>query len=146
MTMRSLRGLLYRLVMRIAHRYHWHYAPPCYPDGDTLLWCQWCGFRTLVKPHDAVERRDKHIALQDVTALASARLLIACDAADACEELPMEIDGSLLDAVRNGLIAMYPECKMCAGRGGDEATETLCTQCSGTCVELPEARAQQERK
>jgi hypothetical protein len=39
----------YRAVMRIAHRFHWHYAPPIYPDGDTLLWCQWCGLRQVVK-------------------------------------------------------------------------------------------------
>lgn len=39
----------YRLVMRVAHRFHWHYAPPIYPDGDTMLWCQWCGFRAVVK-------------------------------------------------------------------------------------------------
>lgn len=39
-----MRGLFYRIVMRIAHRYHWHYAPPIYPDGDTMLRCKWCGF------------------------------------------------------------------------------------------------------
>lgn len=44
-----IRGLLYRFIMRIAHRYHWHYAPPIYPDGDTQLWCQWCGFRQTIK-------------------------------------------------------------------------------------------------
>jgi hypothetical protein len=40
---------LYRPLMRLAHRFHWHYAPPLYPDGDTILWCQWCGFRAVVK-------------------------------------------------------------------------------------------------
>ena len=39
---------LYRAVMRVAHHYHWHYAPPCYPEGDTLLWCHWCGFRQVI--------------------------------------------------------------------------------------------------
>lgn len=39
----------YRLVMRIAHRFNWHYAPPCYLEGDTQLWCQWCGLRATVK-------------------------------------------------------------------------------------------------
>jgi len=29
----------YRLIMKIAHYYHWHYAPSIYPDGDTQLWC-----------------------------------------------------------------------------------------------------------
>jgi hypothetical protein len=45
----------YRFVMRIAHRLNWHYAPPCYPDGDTLLWCHWCGFRAVVR------RKDDHL-------------------------------------------------------------------------------------
>ena len=44
-----IRGFLYRLVMRIAHRYNWHYAPPIYPEGDTQLWCQWCGFRQTIQ-------------------------------------------------------------------------------------------------
>lgn len=37
----------YRLVMRVAHRYHWHYAPMHGPlqDGSTQRWCEWCGFR-----------------------------------------------------------------------------------------------------
>lgn len=52
-----LRGALYRLVMRVAHRFNWHYAPPIYPEGDTLLWCQWCGFRAVVKR--GAERRNE---------------------------------------------------------------------------------------
>lgn len=40
---------IYRIVMKLAHRYHWHYAPPCYPDGDTLLWCKWCGLQQTIK-------------------------------------------------------------------------------------------------
>ena len=39
---------LYRPLMRLAHRYNWHYAPPIYPDGDTQLWCRWCGFRETI--------------------------------------------------------------------------------------------------
>lgn len=38
-----------RLIFRIAHRYNWHYAPPIYPEGDTQLWCKWCGFRQTIK-------------------------------------------------------------------------------------------------
>ena len=45
----SFRGLGYRTVMRVAHRFNWHYAPPIYPEGDTVLWCQWCGLRQIVK-------------------------------------------------------------------------------------------------
>ena len=42
-------AFFYRLVMRVAHRFNWHYAPPTYPEGDTHLWCQWCGFRQTIK-------------------------------------------------------------------------------------------------
>ncbi len=42
----------YRLIMKIAHKYHWHYAPPIYPEGDTQLWCKWCGFRQTIKIRD----------------------------------------------------------------------------------------------
>ena len=44
-----IKGLVYRITMRIAHRYNWHYAPPIYPEGDTQLWCKWCGFRQTIK-------------------------------------------------------------------------------------------------
>ncbi len=45
-----IRGWLYRSVMKVAHRFNWHYAPPIYPEGgwkegSVQLWCQWCGFR-----------------------------------------------------------------------------------------------------
>lgn len=46
---------LYRPLMKFAHRFNWHYAPPCYPDGDTLLVCSWCGLSHVksraVRPH-----------------------------------------------------------------------------------------------
>lgn len=45
----SVRGIVYRFIMKIAHKYNWHYAPPVYPDGDTQLWCKWCGFRQTIK-------------------------------------------------------------------------------------------------
>jgi hypothetical protein len=35
----------YRLIMRVAHYFNWHYAPPVYPERDMQLWCKWCGFR-----------------------------------------------------------------------------------------------------
>ncbi len=44
-----IRGFLYRFIMRFAHRHHWHYAPPIYLNGDTHLWCKWCGFRQTTK-------------------------------------------------------------------------------------------------
>jgi len=52
----------YRHVMRLAHRYNWHYAPPIYPEGDTQLWCQWCGFRMTIKHSD-----DMTIVVPNVT-------------------------------------------------------------------------------
>lgn len=48
-TTRHYNALLYRALMKVAHKYHWHYAPPVYPEGDTQLWCKWCGFRQTVK-------------------------------------------------------------------------------------------------
>ena len=53
----GMKGIVYRLIMRIAHRYNWHYAPPIYPDGDTQLWCMWCGFRQTVRRIDEVNRK-----------------------------------------------------------------------------------------
>ena len=44
-----IKGFFYRLIMKAAHRYNWHYAPPVYPEGDTQLWCKWCGFRETIK-------------------------------------------------------------------------------------------------
>ena len=44
-----IRGYFYRAIMRIAHRYNWHYAPPIYPENDVQLWCKWCGFRQTIK-------------------------------------------------------------------------------------------------
>jgi len=44
-----IRGLLYRWLMKLAHRFNWHYAPPIYPEGDTQLWCKWCGVRQTIK-------------------------------------------------------------------------------------------------
>ena len=35
--------------MKLTHRYNWHYAPPIYPDGDTMLCCHWCGFKSVIK-------------------------------------------------------------------------------------------------
>lgn len=44
-----IRLRLYRPLMRLAHYFNWHYAPPIYPEGDTMLWCHWCGFRSVIK-------------------------------------------------------------------------------------------------
>jgi hypothetical protein len=42
-------GFFYQSIMKIAHYFNWHYAPPCYPDGDTLLRCDWCGMSDVIK-------------------------------------------------------------------------------------------------
>ena len=39
---------LHRPLMRLAHRFDWHYAPvigPLQPGGGYQQWCQWCGLR-----------------------------------------------------------------------------------------------------
>lgn len=60
--MRSLfYRFFYRSLMRFAHRLNWHYAPPIYPDGDTVLRCSWCGFQQMVRSNppriaEAIER------------------------------------------------------------------------------------------
>lgn len=46
--LRNLYYRAYRAVMRLAHRFHWHHAPPCYPHGDIVYWCRWCGMRDVM--------------------------------------------------------------------------------------------------
>lgn len=41
----------YRLIMKIAHQHNWHHMKPCYPNGDTMLWCHWCGIRVVTHRH-----------------------------------------------------------------------------------------------
>jgi hypothetical protein len=55
-----LRGFFYRLIMRVAHRFNWHYAPPIYPENDVQLWCKWCGFRMTLPHEDRIARILKH--------------------------------------------------------------------------------------
>lgn len=50
-----MKAKLYRLIMKIAHKYHWHYAPPIYPDGETQLWCKWCGFRETISKNKGLK-------------------------------------------------------------------------------------------
>jgi len=42
---------LYRWFMVFAHNHGWHKMDEFHPDGDTLLWCQWCGLRVVTKRH-----------------------------------------------------------------------------------------------
>jgi len=50
---------IYRPLMKLAHRFDWHFAPlsgPLSPDGTYHRWCQWCGFRAAVIPEQAVPK------------------------------------------------------------------------------------------
>lgn len=41
-------GFFYRLIMRLAHKFNWHYAPVIGPLFDSTIyqyWCKWCGLR-----------------------------------------------------------------------------------------------------
>ena len=58
-------GFLYRALMKFAHKYNWHYAPPIYPEGDTMLLCQWCGFRQVIK-HEKMSENDRQMKRDDV--------------------------------------------------------------------------------
>lgn len=40
-------GRPYRAIMRLAHRFNWHYMKPSHIEGDVLHWCQWCGIRAV---------------------------------------------------------------------------------------------------
>jgi hypothetical protein len=35
--------------MKLAHKHGWHHMKTCYPDGDTLLRCDWCGLSVVTK-------------------------------------------------------------------------------------------------
>jgi hypothetical protein len=43
----TIYGALYRWLMKLAHRYNWHHTRTCYPDGDTMVVCDWCGIRDV---------------------------------------------------------------------------------------------------
>jgi len=44
-----MRHRLYRWFMEFAHRHGWHKMDEFHPEGDTLLWCQWCGLRVVTE-------------------------------------------------------------------------------------------------
>lgn len=43
-------GYFYRFVMKLAHRFNWHYMKPNphLEHGKIHLWCHWCGARSVV--------------------------------------------------------------------------------------------------
>ena len=40
---------VYRRLMVLAHRFNWHHTRTCYPDGDTLVRCDWCGLSSVMQ-------------------------------------------------------------------------------------------------
>lgn len=44
----AIYGRVYGFIMRVAHRFGWHKMKTVYPDGDEMVWCQWCGLRSRV--------------------------------------------------------------------------------------------------
>lgn len=34
--------------MILMHKYNLHHTITCYPEGDTHVWCQWCGLRQTI--------------------------------------------------------------------------------------------------
>lgn len=60
----KIKWILYRLIMRIAHKYNWHYAPPIYPEGDTMLWCKWCGFRQVIKYKEKENENQERVCVK----------------------------------------------------------------------------------
>lgn len=38
-------GRAYQMLMRLSHRFNWHHTVTIHPDGDTMIWCQWCGMK-----------------------------------------------------------------------------------------------------
>lgn len=72
-------GLFYRLVMRVAHRFDWHYAPVIGPldaggpddprHGRYQRWCRWCGFRESFRREPSVKTRAEQEAEAQIKAL-----------------------------------------------------------------------------
>ena len=50
--------------MTLAHRYGWHKMEESHPEGDTMLWCHWCGLRVVTV------RRLTPLAVDDADMLA----------------------------------------------------------------------------
>ena len=53
-----IRYRLYRRLMKLAHRHGWHHMTTCYPCGDTMLVCHWCGISIVTHKANDAERRD----------------------------------------------------------------------------------------
>lgn len=51
-----MKYIFYRPIMKLAHKFNWHYAPIIGPleDGAYQRWCKWCGFRDWYIPLDKI--------------------------------------------------------------------------------------------
>ena len=54
----SIKYILYRTLMWIAHRFDWHYAPVFGPlqDGRYQRLCHWCGLRDSYLPRESITK------------------------------------------------------------------------------------------
>jgi len=57
-------GFFYGSMMRLAHRFNWHYAPAIGPLEDStpkyqkyMRWCKWCGMRDTFYRIPAVDAK-----------------------------------------------------------------------------------------
>lgn len=48
----TIYGTCYGALMRLAHRFNWHHTRTIYPDGDTLVRCDWCGLSQVTQRRD----------------------------------------------------------------------------------------------
>lgn len=62
---------IYRWLMRLAHRYNWHHTRTCFPEGDTLVICDWCGLRQIT---NRVPRVPYHLSTVEQEAFRAAAL------------------------------------------------------------------------
>lgn len=44
----------YQSLMKVMHKYDWHYAPVIHGTGFKQRWCQWCGFRETFETWEVV--------------------------------------------------------------------------------------------
>jgi hypothetical protein len=47
---------MYRPLMKVMHYFNLHHTTTIYPNGDTMVWCEWCGIRDIIKhnPNDQI--------------------------------------------------------------------------------------------
>ena len=60
----NIKGCLYRIIMKISHKYNWHYMKHSYPEGDHVIRFHWCGARytvsTKISRQRALDKLTRH--------------------------------------------------------------------------------------